>query len=270
MISDAEMCDAFLSYDKYYNEVVYRPVINIQHQIDELNNQICDLTCSICEYKTQIVNLTINRDSATPDSNLWKRLTFEIDDLTDLVGHKATTDPDTPATGLELNLQTLKEKLLVKQVELVAAKAQAEVDKVQFDDDFLHGKYECWFCDNYPLVDESLLEPYRQLVMYIKDAITAFVNDKSDMHFVADWIYSYMLGEVIGPYSTKLDIHDLLVLLDTDNIDDIFDGKSAKACYSVSQKWLAKLPKAETNNRPATMFGEPHVIKSLRLQHIFY
>lgn len=79
-----------------------------------------------------------------------------------------------------------------------------------------------------------------------------------------NWIYSYMFKRVVSPASEIIDIHDLLVLLDADNMNDDFTAAAGGKCYTISQQWLQKYP--QLDKRPATVFGEPHVIKSLRLQ----
>ena len=263
LISDVEMCDAFLCYDRYYRQKVLVTVIDIQHQIDTLKERICDVTCTICEYKTRIVTIEAQMSSLDPNSNLYKELLLEKERLIEAIG------TEEPPTGLYLNLQTLNAELLNKQQELELANEQAVIDTAQFDDDFLHGKYSCYFCDTYPLIDDSLLNEYKALVFYIRDALRAFTADKTDDHVLPDWIYTYMMGEVVGPLSTKLDIHDLLVLLDMDNKTDTFTVAAANACYAISIKWLTKLTRNDLKDRPATIFGEPHVIKALRLQYIF-
>lgn len=94
---------------------------------------------------------------------------------------------------------------------------------------------------------------------------------------IPDWVYSYMLGVTVGPRSDKLDIHDIIAPIGTDNSDDDFDDKSSIATYNESLYYLSRTLKAseyqgsdESNlpKRPITMFGEPHVIKSLRLKQI--
>ena len=69
-----------------------------------------------------------------------------------------------------------------------------------------------------------------------------------------------MLGSVISVNSDKLDIHDMLVLMGIDNIDDEFLPEAQKECLRYSKEWVNR-----SNDRPPTIFGEPHVIKSLRL-----
>lgn len=109
---------------------------------------------------------------------------------------------------------------------------------------------------------------------------------------VPDWVYSYMLGEVIGPHSEILDIHDLILPLGADNIDDEFGAEQAQACFEVSKRWISKINDVKfyiltsedivnlhltsslfkagdsVELRPATVFGEPHVIKSIRLSQL--
>lgn len=124
---------------------------------------------------------------------------------------------------------------------------------------------------------------------------------------IPNWVYSYMLGAVIGPKSNALDIHDLILPLGVDNLDDEFTVKQETACYEVSKSWILQtkqntthkiteddivnyhLPTSETPQddmvkkylstltfytgktiqlRPATIFGEPHIIKSVRLSQL--
>lgn len=80
---------------------------------------------------------------------------------------------------------------------------------------------------------------------------------------ISEWVYPYMLGNAVGQYSSIPDKHDLLVMLGTDNTYDEYDEKSAKACLATSQEYLNRI---SNNLRAPTMFGEPHVIKALRLK----
>lgn len=120
-----------------------------------------------------------------------------------------------------------------------------------------------YFRDNYPLIDESLLDQYKELVSAIAWHINQFVSNGT---ILPDWVYSYMLGSTISVNSSQLDRHDLFVLLGTDNLDDEFDAKCASACYNESTYWISKLPTSMKVHRPPTIFGEPHVIKSLRVK----
>lgn len=106
------------------------------------------------------------------------------------------------------------------------------------------------------------------LYAYIKTSCESAIqtaNVQGEDVTVDDWIYSYMLGSVIGPKSDVRDIHDLLVLLNVDNIDDIFTSIASETCYKTSKKWIAKTYLGSSNRRPPSVFGELHVIKSLRL-----
>ena len=109
---------------------------------------------------------------------------------------------------------------------------------------------------------------------------------------IPDWIYSYMLGTVIGPKSAVLDIHDIILPMNADNIDDEFGAEQAHACYEVSKNWINKIGTAKIHTiteddvnrlhlpnilfsagdnislRPVTIYGEPHVIKSIRLSQV--
>ena len=86
---------------------------------------------------------------------------------------------------------------------------------------------------------------------------------------VSDWIYSYMLGAVVGPKSNVQDIHDVLVLMNIDNLDDVFTRLASETCYTISKYWIAKTNHSDTGNqRPPSVFAELHVIKSLRLANV--
>lgn len=121
-----------------------------------------------------------------------------------------------------------------------------------------------YFVDTYPCPSLDLKQPYDLLIDNIVLHINRLKSSNSDQYVLPDWIYSYMLGVVVGPNSNLSDIHDLLVLLNLDNVDDIFTSAAANACYEISRKWLQK-PSNDDAVRCATMFGEPHVIKSLRV-----
>lgn len=144
-------------------------------------------------------------------------------------------------------------------------------------DAFMSSDNTGYFFDSYPCLDNSLTEPYNQLVTVIRYYINELKeytrSDAYNDYKLPDWVYSYMLGEVISINSDILDIHDLIYPLGVDNIDDIFDAKASIACYQVSKAWVNKLGSLETveiegksySSRPPTMFGEPHVVKSIRL-----
>ena len=130
------------------------------------------------------------------------------------------------------------------------------------------------FFDDYypnPFADEdfdykgtSLSAEYMKLKQYIKDAINAQMDQINQGQEVVlpNWIYTYMLGEVVYQQSEYLDIQDTLVLLKCFNIDNEFTKAACVSCYAISLAYVSML----SSGRPATMFGEPHVIKSLRLE----
>lgn len=124
-----------------------------------------------------------------------------------------------------------------------------------------------YFSDTYPCLHDKLAERYNCLVDDILLHLNRLKSSNSDSYILPNWIYSYMLGSVIGPKSSTSDIHDLLVLLNEDNIDDVFTYRASEACYNISSRWLKK-PSDDIEIRSATMFGEPHVIKSLRLTQV--
>ena len=121
-----------------------------------------------------------------------------------------------------------------------------------------------FFDRNYPCLSASeiLSTAYQKLVDAICYNILCLKSSNSDNYELPDWVYTYMLGEVISVNADKRDIHDLLVMLGIDNMEDEFMSDAEAACYRVSMAWVSKLV---SNKRPPTLFGEPHVIKSLRL-----
>lgn len=143
------------------------------------------------------------------------------------------------------------------------------------DGDFFHQLYLCpstWSAD----IQSAYQKLHRaiQLIVgnwkYLQTAsVSSIIIDEEDIYCeltadrLPDWIYSYVLCKVIGLYSPSEDIHDLLVLLDQDNINDEFLETTAANCYKISSEWLSKFP--GDDKRPPSIFGEMHVIKSLRL-----
>ena len=138
-----------------------------------------------------------------------------------------------------------------------------------------------YFFDNYPVLDEDYSQEYADLTVVIKYFIDEYKSGQIEE--LPPWIYSYMLGEVISVNSDKLDIHDLIAPIGLDNLDDTFTKEAQVQCYRISKHWVAKLPDyakthtmfdvtigeehitRDVSERPATLFGEAHVIKSIRL-----
>ena len=100
-----------------------------------------------------------------------------------------------------------------------------------------------YFFDAYPFLNNSALSvPYKQLVLTIQyylllAQLSTAANARED---IPDWIYSYMLGFVIGVQSDKKDIHDLIYPLGVDNVDDDFNWQCSVACVNTSQEWIKR------------------------------
>lgn len=124
-----------------------------------------------------------------------------------------------------------------------------------------------YFRDNYPLIDDSISTYYKDLVNRIFYEIQEFKKNPDNEKTLPDWIYSYMLGICIGPNSTQIDIHDMIYSMGTDNTYDEYNLQCAAECLRISIDWLKRIivPEGEVK-RPPTMFGEPHVLKSIRLE----
>ena len=115
-----------------------------------------------------------------------------------------------------------------------------------------------YFCANYPC-PALYREEYQNLVSAISEQLaTSLENDE----MLPYWIYSYMGGWAISDTSSIEDRHDLFVLLNADNLYDTFNDRIYGLIYGVSSSWIARLDQSQ--KRPPTIFGEPHVIKSLR------
>lgn len=142
---------------------------------------------------------------------------------------------------------------------------------------------EGYFFDEYPLLSdkEETSNAYKDLVNVIKYFIAELKLSKQDSYELPNWIYSYMLGRVISVNSDILDIHDLIYPLGVDNIEDIFDARCEDRCLEISKLQVSvmetyKLKDSSGNyilgadgdpltNRPPTIFGEPHIIKYIRV-----
>lgn len=115
----------------------------------------------------------------------------------------------------------------------------------------------------------SLSQAYDNLVSNIKDYITDYLEYQGTPNEiynpVPDWIYTYMLGEVVYNKSDYLDIEDTLELLGCDNIDNEFTKEACMNCYRISSNYISSQFTKGFYRQP-TVFGEPHVIKSLRME----
>lgn len=115
------------------------------------------------------------------------------------------------------------------------------------------------------VAEYNLYDMYQKLKGYIVTTINAYMQAHGTLSEfeLPDWIYTYMLGEVVYNKSEYLDIQDTLALLGCSNLDNAFTKEACIACFATSLNYVATL---STGSRPATVFGEPHVIKQLRLE----
>lgn len=118
--------------------------------------------------------------------------------------------------------------------------------------------------DYYPCPDEMLQEQYDALMDCIKTKIQDFMDKK--ITELPCWVYSYMLLQTTSVHSSEEDISYLYELSNivSPTILATFEPQIADVCYEVSKRWLQKSPSGKLDRVP-TMFGEPHVIKSMRL-----
>lgn len=135
-------------------------------------------------------------------------------------------------------------------------KAHQELDEAELS----------FFKDFYPCNLNEIKSKYNELINSIAYHINISKTSNNDDLKVPDWIYSYMLGEVVSPStSTHIQIANLANLMGINNEFDEFDDELYKACYQVSKLWLDRYPKDKLDHRPPTIFAEPHVYKALRL-----
>lgn len=116
--------------------------------------------------------------------------------------------------------------------------------------------------------DQIYYDAYIKLKNYIINSIKEYLyyhgTEAESDHLIPDWIYTYMLGEVVYQQSEYLDIQDTLELLGCSNLDNEFTKNACIACYIISKKYISTLV---TGDRPLTVFGEPHVLKYLRMEN---
>jgi hypothetical protein len=118
----------------------------------------------------------------------------------------------------------------------------------------------------------ALMEAYDSLIQSMQYHISSYKADQS--YELPSWVYTYMLGAAVGPKSRQKDIHDIIYPLGVDNIDDDYNEAAMQAVYDESVDYLRKVIPDQTvtygqfviHLRPPTMFGEPHVIKSIRMK----
>jgi len=136
-------------------------------------------------------------------------------------------------------------------------------DKEMFNA-FINNTDECYFKTHYPCIHESLKAEYDELINAIQYHIDKYIASSGDVK-LPDWVYSYMMGEVVSSESSTQERHEMLVLMNLDNLTDEMTKEVWESCLEISNAWVRKLPPSKNDHRPPTMFGEPHVIKSLRL-----
>lgn len=133
-----------------------------------------------------------------------------------------------------------------------------------------------YFYEYYPLIDSSLRSEYDKLIDSIEFHISRYLDNGVS---IPDWVYSYMLGSVVSIRSDPYDIQyfsDMFNLSDDTNYGE-FSIELAENCLRESKDWISKLSYSDryelidntrVDLRPPTIFGEPHVEKSLRLKKI--
>lgn len=129
-------------------------------------------------------------------------------------------------------------------------------------DRFMGDENLSMFKDYYSLPDKSLEPQYRELVSGMAKELKEFCDSIEDDKKIPDWILSYMNQSTISGHSDYLDLDGLLMLFGINSMEPEFTPQVSTYCYQISSAWLKR---TNQTDRPATIFGEPHVIKYLRL-----
>lgn len=99
-----------------------------------------------------------------------------------------------------------------------------------------------YFNDVYPLINKNLEPKYNILINSIKYHIVRLITKVPLFRQnLPDWVYSYMLGQVVNHTSSQQDRHYLLVGIGLDNIDDVLTSDVEAYIYNISKRWFNKL-----------------------------
>ena len=117
----------------------------------------------------------------------------------------------------------------------------------------------------------NLLQKYNELLKSIKYHI-AQKKAAPDTYTLPDFVYTYMLGAAVGTRSSMYDIRDVISPLGVNNTDYQYTDEAMLAVYNESKSYLDSVQAqvyveydgSQVSLRPPTIFGEPHVIKSIR------
>ena len=118
----------------------------------------------------------------------------------------------------------------------------------------------------------ELQRKHYALMLSIRYHIAQYLEDPN--YDMPDFVYTYMLGAAVGIRSRAYDIHDIIFPLGVDNVDDEYTDVAMAAVYNESRSYLMSIQSPKTVEwegrtvqvRPPTIFGEPHVIKSIRMR----
>lgn len=128
-----------------------------------------------------------------------------------------------------------------------------------------------YFDDNYKIdtKDEEIIDAYDELKANIMYHVNSCLEESS-LSLLPEWVFSYMIGSVVCSTSELKEIDDLIALSNLESVvpSGVFNDYLYKSNISISSDWLSKLPEEKRYHRSPSVFGEPHVIKSLRLSRV--
>ena len=117
----------------------------------------------------------------------------------------------------------------------------------------------------------ELQQKYNELLKSLRYHI-AQKKASPDTYELPSFVYTYMLGAAVGVRSSSYDIHDIITPLNVENTEDQYTDVAMQAVYKESKSYLDSVQAPvyveyggeQVCLRPPTIFGEPHVIKSIR------
>lgn len=160
-----------------------------------------------------------------------------------------------------------------------------------------------FFTMTYPLKNSLLTNEYDSLINTMKYHICRYVSELDGWSSLElpNWVWSYMVGSVINDSSGEKDKSLLIDYLGLKDLENEMNEEVEWACYSISKKWCNRIPESERivsiddifksidrklhklvveemeywgvkvsekrqiDTRSPGMFGEGHIIKTLRL-----
>lgn len=132
----------------------------------------------------------------------------------------------------------------------------------------------CYFYDNYYIhltedenaEDNDMLRIfgyYKTLTQNLKYWLDKCKANLNDSYTMPNWVYQYMNGTVLGEDRNVNDMHQFLVDIDDDNLDDEYNESIYQQCYNLSYKCLSRIK--DLDHRSPSIFVDPTILRYVRL-----